>query len=335
MLTFFVYPFSFFSESQLKSLKEDLRASNISAYAEGSRKNLKVQWEAFLLFCLHFELVFLPASTETLQLFAQFLSRSFRSVHSIRNYISGIRVVHQLLGFSLDCINSFLLNLTLRGIARLNPVIVRKAEPITPDILFQIHQILDFSGTDDIVFWCLFLFAFFLVARKSNLVPNSVSDVKKGRCLFKKNVKSFGEHLIVCMNWSKTIQYGERELLTPLLRMEDSILCPVRAFHDLCEFSHPIENGPLFIFKNGKPLTYHMFQKKLKESIALIGLDPNCFSTHSFRRGFATFAFKEQVSSDCIQILGDWRSEAYKNYISLSADDKLKIMQSLRPKLKF
>lgn len=32
----------------------------------------------------------MPVSTETLQLFAQFLSRSFRSVESIRNYISGV-----------------------------------------------------------------------------------------------------------------------------------------------------------------------------------------------------------------------------------------------------
>ena len=202
----------------MNKLKEDLKVSNYSAYAEGSRRNLRVQWETFLLFCLHSQLVCLPVSTETLQMYAQFLSRSFKSVSSIKNYISGIRTVHQLLGISWDCVNSFLLNLTLRGIARLKPAVVKKAEPITPSLLFQISQVLDLSCTDDIVFWCLFLFAFFLVSKKSNLVPNSLRDVRKLRCLFRKNVAYSGNNLIVCINWSKTIQFGERELFIPLLK---------------------------------------------------------------------------------------------------------------------
>jgi hypothetical protein len=70
-------------------------------------KNLKIKWESFMLFCLYFALCFLPASTQTVQLYSQFLSRSFTSVASIRNYLSGVRTIHQLLGYDLTEMNNF------------------------------------------------------------------------------------------------------------------------------------------------------------------------------------------------------------------------------------
>jgi len=292
-----------------------------------------VQWESFLLFCVYFQITFLPVDTETLQLYAQFLSRSFKSVSSIRNYISGIRTVHQLLGYGLDNINSFILNLTLKGIQRLNPHCVKQAAPITPLILSQIYGVLDFSNPDDVVYWCLFVFAFFLLARKSNLVPTSKKDIKMNRCLFRKNVHISGENLVVCMNWSKTIQFGERKLWTPLLNLGDSILCPVKAFQNLCKRVQHEQDDPLFILKDKSTITYNSFHKKLKFCIEKIGLNPKNFSSHSFRRGFATFAFNENISSDQIQLLGDWKSDAYKNYISSSVEDKLDILRSVKPKL--
>ena len=39
----------------------------------------------------------LPPSVKTLCAFAQFLSRSFKSVNSIKNYLSGIKTLHILL----------------------------------------------------------------------------------------------------------------------------------------------------------------------------------------------------------------------------------------------
>jgi len=38
--------------------------------------------------------VFLPVSTATLQLYGQFLSRSFKSIDSIKNYVSGVKTMH-------------------------------------------------------------------------------------------------------------------------------------------------------------------------------------------------------------------------------------------------
>lgn len=40
----------------------------------------------------------------------------------------------------------------------------------------KIHATLDFPEAN----WCLFLFAFSLVARKTNLLPSNISDIVKG-----------------------------------------------------------------------------------------------------------------------------------------------------------
>lgn len=161
----------------MNCLKADLKTSRRSAYAEGTTRNMKVQWESYLMFCIYFGLQYLPSSTETLCLYAQFLSRTFKSTHSIKNYISGVKTMHYLLGHSTEKINDFLINLSVRGIARLNPYCVKQACPITPDILMQIAMVMDLSNKSDMVYWCLFLFAFFLFARKSNLVPTNKKDL--------------------------------------------------------------------------------------------------------------------------------------------------------------
>ena len=129
--------------------------------------------------------------------------------------------------------------------------------------------------------------------------------------------------------WSKTIQFGERCLQTPLLYLPDSCLCPVTAFKNMVKHVKIEDNAPLFTLDNGKPVTYYLFQKTFRCILKELGYDSTLFSTHSFRRGFATLAFRNNVPADEIQILGDWRSDVYKKYVSLRISDKISILQSI------
>ena len=313
----------------MKSLKSDLRSSNLSAYAQGSRKNLRIQWESFLMFCIYFNLCFLPASTHTVQLYAQFLSRSFKSVSSVRNYLSGVRTIHRLLGYNLDDMNQFLINFTLRGISRVKCHTIKQAEAVTPLLLLKMYHSLDLKKSENKVYWCLFLFAFFLLARKSNLVPTSLKDKSSHKCLRRSDVSYIEENLLVAFKWSKTIQFGERILQTPLLRLPNSFLCPVNAYEEMIKVVSGKSDEFLFLLPSGRPVTYYLFQKKFRNIVDGIGLDSTLYSSHSFRRGFATFAFKNNVSADEVQILGDWHSDVYKRYISLDVTDKLNILSSI------
>jgi hypothetical protein len=44
----------------------------------------------------------------------------------------------------------------------------------TPNLLCDMFKIFDRNNSYDVTFWCLFEHAFFLMVRKSNLVPDSV-----------------------------------------------------------------------------------------------------------------------------------------------------------------
>lgn len=140
--------------------------------------------------------------------------------------------MHLLLGYSTDNINDFIINLGLRGIARLHPHCVKQAEAITPNILIDIYTVLDMSNTQDVVYWCLFLFAY-LFARKSNLVPTTKKDLENKLFLCHKDIQVSHGILIVNSRWSKTIQFGERVLQTPLIEIPGSILCPVTAYKNV------------------------------------------------------------------------------------------------------
>ena len=150
--------------------------SQRAAYADSTQRAHKLQWKTYIKFCLYFNRDSLPASAETVCLYAQFLSRTLKSPRSIGNYIAAVKILHILLEKSTDGFASFEVKLTLRGISRVKKHLVRQATPVTPQLLSEILQCLDINNPTDATFWSLFLIAFFAKAREFNLVPaNKVS----------------------------------------------------------------------------------------------------------------------------------------------------------------
>ena len=94
------------------------------------------------MFCSYFGLSYLPATTEILCLYSQFLSRSMKSVQFIKNYLSGMKTLLMLLSYSVEHINSFIINLGLKGMARLKPYCIKQADAITPTKLKQIYSVI-------------------------------------------------------------------------------------------------------------------------------------------------------------------------------------------------
>ena len=97
-------------------LNKEVKQSKKVAYAKGTFKNPRIQWESFLLFCFYYKLNPFPVDVETL--YAQFLSRSFKSVQSVRNYLSAVKTLHSLLDLKYPETDLMQLKLLLRGIAR-------------------------------------------------------------------------------------------------------------------------------------------------------------------------------------------------------------------------
>lgn len=115
--------------------------------------------------------------------------------------------------------------------------------------------------------------------------------------------------------------------------MTSSIVCPVTAFVRMCELIPCSSDNPAFVqVIKGKvtALNYFQFQQKLCELIQQIGLNPLLYSSHSFRRGGATLANQAGISSNLIQVMGDWKSDAYKKYISCSITDRLLVSNKIK-----
>ena len=168
------------------------------------------------------------------------------------------------------------------------------------------------------------------MARKSNLVPDSVHKFDSSKQLTREKIVLNGDIVIVKFEWSKTIQFGKRVIQTPLVSIPGSALCPVTAFKHMCEMLPASEHSPAFLFPKGSgvvPVTYNVYNRYIKYFLNLIGLDNKLYSSHSFLRGGATLAFSSKVPSELIQIHGDWASDAYKIYLELSLKDKLLVSE--------
>mmetsp|Transcript_57446 Transcript_57446/g.181875 ORF Transcript_57446/g.181875 Transcript_57446/m.181875 type:complete len:99 (+) Transcript_57446:3605-3901(+) len=64
-------------------------------------------------------------------------------------------------------------------------------------------------------------------------------------------------------------------------------------------------------------LQYQQLVTFIKSSLRQLNIDPDCYSSHSLRRGGAMFAFLAGVSPELIKLHGDWASDAYQAYLMM------------------
>lgn len=76
------------------------------------------------------------------------------------------------------------------------------------------------------------------------------------------------------------------------------------------------QSGPLFIYNN-KPVTRRFFSSLLQQVLSAAGFDSSNIKSHSFRIGAATLCFSKGYTSDQIQRMGRWKSDAFRKYIRI------------------
>jgi len=214
----------------------------------------------------------------------------------------------------------------LKGLRRTMVHATKQAKPMTPDMLKKIHDTLNFSDAYQVSLWSTMLSGFYMMLRKSNLVPKSVKAFKASEQLTRGDIKVNKKALLVYVRWSKTIQFRQKVLKFPILAKPKSRICPVKAYRDMIKLHPGNEDEPAFSVKDGaklKPITYRRFNKFIKTCVQNIGYDPKGYSSHSLRRGGATWAMQQGVPSELVAIYGDWASECYKRYIDWSLDERL------------
>ena len=330
-----VSPYCVFT-GQLRRLEQEMWASLEGAWAPGTKTNMRVQQKLFLDFCAYFSLEPCSASLQTLCLFAQFVARGSDSSSSVSSYLTTVKWLHVINGQCTDIFSSEMIKLVKKGIVRAKQHRPQQALPITPDMLKEFRDLLDLGQARDATLWALMVLSFFLMTRKSNMVSDSVPKFDSSKQLLRGDVKLRHDALLVSLKWSKTNQFGDREHIVPLFRLPGSPLCPWEAYTNMIRKVPGQDGDPAFMVKRGKhwvPLTYSQFSKSLKMLVEATGRNSRAYSTHSLRRGGATFLASLGVDKDKIKLIGDWRSDAVNEYLFCHMQAKIQVAQAVKKSL--
>ena len=105
-------------------------------------------------------------------------------------------------------------------------------------------------------------------------------------------------------------------------------ICPVSALLRYLSVRPP-SPGPLFIQKDGSPLTRQILVRHLHTALRRAGMNHELYNGHSFRIGAATTAAEQGLEDSLIQTLGRWKSEAYRAYIKIPRHQLAAVSRSL------
>ncbi len=256
---------------------------------------------------------------------------------SVPKYLNIIRVLHKEYGFPNPLQENWFLDHVMRGIKKEHGTIIKKKLPITPEILLRMRDTLDMDAPVNVVFWAVCTVLFFGLLRKSNALVSGTFIAQKHLCRRDIHAHWWGLHLDI--KWTKTIQDGSRVLQVPLPRVPGHPLCPTTVVCRALEASREAKaEGPAFCYVAGGcviPLTYPVFIKMLKCCLSRLGYPASEYAGHSFRRGGASLALISHVPGEIIQLLGDWRSQVYREYLDVPLQVKAQSVQFMLNSIKY
>ena len=311
----------------LDQLKAENRVSQSHRFTKGTAQNMISAIRTWFTVCVFFNFPPLPATAETVIPFLELMAITVTYNH-LKHLLTAIKFYHQTQGNEFPDHDFDIVN-TLHGLKRKLLHTPRQALPLTPDIMRAMFRHLDMSKAKDLATWCSFLVTFYCLFRKSNTVPKSASKINLQRTLLRRHIRidDSSDTVYVHVTFSKTIQFGEKDIVIPIPSNSDPAMDPVRHLRALFNIVEASGDSPAFSFSKDKFLTYSGFTTQLKKLLTQAGYDPTLYSGHSFRRGGATYLFKLGASILQIQASGDWASQCFVKYLYITEDERLTVQQ--------
>lgn len=293
-----------------------LAQSTLNVYSSGQRR--------YLTFCNVAGLQAVPAGEDALCKFVAKMASEGLRHRTIKSYMAGIRHLHIEEGLDDPFLPTLpRLHYVLRGVKRSqgeggDPSRVRL--PITPPLLRQIKAAWECKSSDPdyVMLWAACCLAFFGFLRAGEFtVPSDggydASSHLSWGDLAVDNPASPGV-LSVRLKASKTDPF--RKGITLFIGKVPSDLCPVSSMLAYL-LMRGRQAGPLFIFKDGRPLTRQRFVQAVRDALQAAGVQADRYAGHSFRIGAATTAAARGIEDSVIRTLGRWKSLAYLEYVKI------------------
>ena len=258
-----------------------------------------------------------PATLHSLTAWASHLGDKHLPVTTIKSYLVGLRSAHVDMGYDdLDVFHHPVLKRVLNGIRRLRgEANTQERQPITRDILLHMLTLFDQSTLYGATMHSAFCLAFAGFLRIGEFTWNT-SDVDENFSSFfltRRSVSFYDDYLQLTLPTSKTDPFRKGVTLT--ISASNDAACPLRSLRHLYTCFPAKPSDPLFIPGQGQAMTRRLVTDTLRQTLKNLGYTGH-YSGHSFRRGAATWARQVGLSDDEIQLLGRWKSDAYRLYIA-------------------
>lgn len=282
------------------------RELQLTSMAPSTLRIRTVQWNCYRQFCLDHHLASIPCTDDQLSLYASYLSKLL-TYFSVCNYLHAVIFYHKLTGYAPPSVSSVSVKLTLLGIKRKPHVVHQARLPITLAHLKKIYIHLDLSRSTHIMWWACLLILFRSLLRVSHVTESPHN-------LLVQDVKFIDAGLILIIHTSKTAQVSSQPRYIPIAHLQDKSMCAVFWLKRWLSLSQAPPSAPLFSL-NRRALTYRAFQAALAASVKKAGLKGK-ISSHSFRRGGATFLSAIGMPIEKIKERGGWKSDTALTYIA-------------------
>ncbi|XP_035667311.1 uncharacterized protein LOC118409987 isoform X1 [Branchiostoma floridae] len=291
-------------------LVQSLAPSTISAY--------RLAWQHFRQFSLeiHCTANIKPPIPEPIvcQFISYLHSKGFAPA-SIASKLSAIGFIHKIQNLQ-DPTSTFVVRKLMHSIQK-NHVPDGRL-PITPPILSQLIDALKFIKTtyyNQCLYEAMFTFMFYSLARISEVTVTNSSQHTLTLADLRGNLDS-NSGLTSFLVQFKTYKHSSPSAQSTIQIQPhpDSPHCPVVS---LAKYLQLRGRNPGYLFqrRDGCPVTSDNFAKALRACVLQVKLDPQKYTSHSFRIGAATQAALQGVSDSNLRLLGRWTSDAFKKYI--------------------
>jgi hypothetical protein len=252
----------------------------------------------------------------------------------LRNYLSGVKTWSILLDADVSAFVSTSLRMTLSGITKLSSHIPRGRLPLEPHHLEHMCSYLDLTSPLDVCVRVVLTFGFWGMLRASNLIIRGPASSKQSDCLTRRQVFFTHKGVELSITWSKTRQTHDFVHKLPLSRLPHAVLCPVAAYMRLLQICPGVASDlviamPCHRSKSLVPVSRSVVLARFNQLLTLCDLSPRLYSLHSLRSGGASLAAKAGISDLAIKKHGDWRSEAFQQYISFAVDQRYDVTYTM------
>ena len=190
--------------------------------------------------------------------------------------------------------------------------------PVTQELLIKIISVLPsicFNKFEQALFAAAYSIAFHAFLRVGEICADSKA-VSGDHVIMFHHVKILPSSVVIQLQSSKTDQVGNG-IEIPIGKSHDHIICPVTLLKVYFAMRSGCK-GQLFMHFDNTPLTRFQFSAVLKKSLSFLGIPNARYGSHSFRIGAATSAAMRGVPHEQIQLMGRWKSNAYKSYIRIN-----------------